>query len=389
MKTNKVITVFVTVICLFSLSVTACNLPLFNSPQQSSFDQAHLMMITSRGLLDLYTPPEITAFSSNASPEMASLFFDPRMLTTLEQLNQQKALAQEYQRLADFARRTGNDVLADKFDQKNQAHLAAADQLEATRAEWRRRHRFFPAIGRTFQNFGRAIGQFLDFVMRNIADNIESRIESYLSNIRAFLSNPARYIFDLALRHQLDIVKNQFTDRLGPFFGQRVYNLIRMDQRAWRVEGQLFNTRTPRPTSTPKPTRTPKTPQPTKEVATPVSPTATEGSIPPNVVGAWHGQACDEAEGTYAYRWSLDLMKDPTSGQVVGTLKFHDCPGGGRGLFRVVGVSQIGSAITLTGTLKDGSGELFQTLQGETAAGGTIGFTFDSSTGEIEPNYAP
>jgi hypothetical protein len=97
---------------------------------------------------------------------------------------------------------------------------------------------------------------------------------------------------------------------------------------------------------------------------------------------------CAEAEGTYIYRWSLDLMKDPATGQMVGTLKFHNCPGGGRALFRVVGVKQAGSMITLTGSLKDGAGELYQTLQSETSGGGTISFTFDSSAGEIEPNYA-
>ena len=382
MKIKKVVFLFVSAICLISLSLTACNLPLFNSPKQTSFDEAHLMMITSRGLLDLYVPLEVTAPEAKTSPAMASLYFDPRLLTTLEELNQQKALALEYQRLAGAATKNGNMALAAIWTQKAQTHFAAAEQLEAKRAEWRRSHRLFPAIGRGFRNFGRAIGQVLDFAIRNIADNIKSRFEAYINEIRAFLRNPIRYTFDLALNRQLEIIRNQFLDRLGPFFGERAYNLIRLDQRAWKVEGQLFNTRTPRTT------KTPKTPSPAIQAETPISLTATQGTIPPNVVGAWHGAACGEAEGTYAYRWSLDLMKDPSSNQIVGTLKFHACPGGGRGLFRVVGISQIGQVITLTGTLKDGAGELYQTLQSETSGGGTISFTFDSSAGEIEPNYA-
>ncbi len=382
MKIKKVVFLFVSAICLISLSLTACNLPLFNSPKQTSFDEAHLMMITSRGLLDLYVPLEVTAPEAKTSPAMASLYFDPRLLTTLEELNQQKALALEYQRLAGAATKNGNMALAAIWTQKAQTHFAAAEQLEAKRAEWRRSHRLFPAIGRGFRNFGRAIGQVLDFAIRNIADNIKSRFEAYINEIRAFLRNPIRYTFDLALNRQLEIIRNQFLDRLGPFFGERAYNLIRLDQRAWKVEGQLFNTRTPRIT------KTPKTPSPAIQAETPISLTATQGTIPPNVVGAWHGAACGEAEGTYAYRWSLDLMKDPSSNQIVGTLKFHACPGGGRGLFRVVGISQIGQVITLTGTLKDGAGELYQTLQSETSGGGTISFTFDSSVGEIEPNYA-
>jgi hypothetical protein len=111
------------------------------------------------------------------------------------------------------------------------------------------------------------------------------------------------------------------------------------------------------------------------------------------VVGAWHGDTCDEAEGTFIYHWSLDLMKSPATGQLAGTLKFHDCPGGGRALFRVVGADQAGSVITLTGTLKGGGGDLLQTVQGEvTTSGedtGLMSFTFDSSTGEIEPNFSP
>ncbi len=387
MNRSRLIFMMVFIAAVLVLIFSACNLPLFNPPVSSSFDQAHLMMITSRGLLDLYVPLEETAPQTKSSPEMASLYFDPRLLSTLEELNQQKALALEYQRLAGAATKNGNTALAGIWTQKAQTHFAAAERLEAKRAEWRRSHRVLPAIQRGIHGFGHAIGQVLDFAMRNLADNIKSRFESYVNEIRAFLRNPIRYTFDLALNRQLEIIKNQFMDRLGPFFGERAYNLIRLDQRAWKLEGQLFNTRTPRTT------KTPKTPPPTKQAETPVNPTATQGSIPPNVVGAWHGEACDEAEGTYAYRWSLDLMKEPATSQVVGTLKFHDCPGGGRGLFRVVGTEQTGSTITLSGTLKDGGGDLFQTLQDQVSTTNgtsrTMSFTFDSITGEIEPNFAP
>jgi hypothetical protein len=38
--------------------------------------------------------------------------------------------------------------------------------------------------------------------------------------------------------------------------------------------------------------------------------------------GSWHGAECDEAEGTYIYRWAVNLMKDPKTGLVKGTVKF-------------------------------------------------------------------
>jgi hypothetical protein len=97
------------------------------------------------------------------------------------------------------------------------------------------------------------------------------------------------------------------------------------------------------------------------------------------VIGGWYGPACDEPEGTFIYRWSVDLMKDPDSKQIVGTVKFHDCPGGGRVLYHVVGDSQTGSVISLTAKKMEGGGALFSN-----AADSTI-FTFDSSSGKITP----
>jgi len=152
-------------------------------------------------------------------------------------------------------------------------------------------------------------------------------------------------------------------------------------------------TETPRSPSVPTiQAEAPKDPTfPTRTAQVPTKTVATKAGASADVVGAWHGDACDEAEGTFIYRWSLDLMKDPATGQVMGTLKFHDCPGGGRALFRVVGVEQAGTVITLTGTLKDGGGELLQTAQGKVTTSssetGAMSFTFDSSTGKIEPNF--
>ncbi len=42
------------------------------------------------------------------------------------------------------------------------------------------------------------------------------------------------------------------------------------------------------------------------------------------------GSPCDEAEGTFIYRWSLDLMEEVGRDLVMGTVKFHNCPQGGR-----------------------------------------------------------
>lgn len=118
------------------------------------------------------------------------------------------------------------------------------------------------------------------------------------------------------------------------------------------------------------------------EAQPPVNSGSNDGGSP-NVVGNWHGAACDEAEGTFIYRWSVDLMKDPASGQLLGVIKFHDCPGGGRVLYYVSGAPPAQTTFTLTGEKMEGGGDLFNSAQD------TVTFTFDSAAGEISPNLAP
>ncbi len=118
-------------------------------------------------------------------------------------------------------------------------------------------------------------------------------------------------------------------------------------------------------------------------VQPPVQPAEQNEVVAGEVVGGWYGPACDEAEGTYNFRWSVDLMKNPQTGQLKGTVKFHDCPGGGRVLYTVVGNNPTGGVYTLTGQKMDGGGDLLS------SAPETSTFTFDSSKGQISPNLAP
>ncbi len=102
------------------------------------------------------------------------------------------------------------------------------------------------------------------------------------------------------------------------------------------------------------------------------------------VIGGWYGAFCDEAEGTFLYRWSVDLMQNPQTGEIFGTVKFHDCPGGGRVRYYVTGKSQMGPIYQLSGIKKsDGGGELME------SSPESIEFTFDSDSGQLTPNLAP
>jgi hypothetical protein len=102
------------------------------------------------------------------------------------------------------------------------------------------------------------------------------------------------------------------------------------------------------------------------------------------VVGGWYGPTCDEEEGTFIYRWSVDLMVNAASGGFIGVAKFHDCPGGGRVSYYLTGDPQSGNIIFLVGEKTDsGGGDLFG------SADQTINFTFDLSTGKLTPNLSP
>jgi hypothetical protein len=79
------------------------------------------------------------------------------------------------------------------------------------------------------------------------------------------------------------------------------------------------------------------------------------------VISDLHGDYCNEAEGTYAYTWQVNVMQDTESGMYMGTIKFHNCPGGGRVAYHVIGEPQEGAKIImLIGTKMDGGGELFE-----------------------------
>lgn len=102
------------------------------------------------------------------------------------------------------------------------------------------------------------------------------------------------------------------------------------------------------------------------------------------VIGGWYGPACDEEEGTFIYRWSVDLMEGPASGGFIGVAKFHDCPGGGRVSYYLIGDPQTGNIINLFGEkTENGGGDLFASAEQ------TINFTFDLTTGKITPNLTP
>ena len=97
----------------------------------------------------------------------------------------------------------------------------------------------------------------------------------------------------------------------------------------------------------------------------------------------YYGPACPDGEEENApYRWSVEMLIDPINNAYEGTIKFHNCPGGGRVSYRVSGSSD-GSLLHLTGDLVDGGGELSNTAPMQQT------FTFNPATGVIEPNLAP
>lgn len=100
-------------------------------------------------------------------------------------------------------------------------------------------------------------------------------------------------------------------------------------------------------------------------------------------ISDYYGPACPAGEEENApYRWSVEMLVDTNNNIYEGTIKFHNCPGGGRAIYRVSG-SRDGDLLRLTGDLVSGSGALNDTAPKQQA------FTFDPASGLLEPNLAP
>ena len=108
----------------------------------------------------------------------------------------------------------------------------------------------------------------------------------------------------------------------------------------------------------------------------------TEEEFPQGMVllGDWYGERCeDEDVGTFAYHWSINLFKNTTTGRIVGTLKFHECPGGGKVLYAVTGSETAEGTLILEGEKKTGAGQLYE------SSSDYQNFNFDPVSGQIIP----
>lgn len=374
MKKFRHFNLAISVLFVVATVTLSCNFPVYFKPRNSSFDEAALMMIASRSMLGLYTPVDEMAQPPLQEQPNAVELISWFQEGSKQQLNEQLALQAEFQRLANAAKEKGNQYLVNFYSSKAEEHAVLAAQLEKKRADWRRNHRFFYVIKRGARAFGHAIGNIIEFVGQAVINNIRNQIAYYVNEIKSFLANPIRYTFDLSLQRQLQIIKNQLTTRLGPFFGQRAYDLLNIDQSAWNIERRIFGSKTRK--------------TPTQSAASAVNPTEEATTLSSNgvgeatVIGDWHGPACDEAEGTFQYRWSIDLIQDPETNQYLGTIKFHACPGGGRVLYRVLGEPSTDAEVTLSGVKKEGGGDLFANTPDMAT------FSINLNTGELSPNYS-
>lgn len=75
---------------------------------------------------------------------------------------------------------------------------------------------------------------------------------------------------------------------------------------------------------------------------------------------SWHGPYCDEVEGTFLHTWEVYLMVETDTGSTAGTVKFHNCPGGGRVQYTVTGTKTEQNLMALQGTKQNGGGTLFK-----------------------------
>ena len=123
------------------------------------------------------------------------------------------------------------------------------------------------------------------------------------------------------------------------------------------------------------------TPNYSSEITDELHETTSDEEIPYDTTffGDYHGAECAEAEGTFKYEWSVNLFFDPTKNKVVGAVKFHECPGGGRVLYSVTGEILNENLIVLDGEKQSGAGDLFNNSPQ------TKKFNFNPEVGEIVP----
>ncbi len=100
-------------------------------------------------------------------------------------------------------------------------------------------------------------------------------------------------------------------------------------------------------------------------------------STSPLIFHDWYGPACEEMEGTFPYFWEVHLVENPETDGVNGTIKFHNCPGGGRVLYTVSGSQNEEGLFLLQGTKKTGGGALYN----DSADVRT--YTFDPASGSF------
>jgi hypothetical protein len=338
-KRRKTIFFMLVILLLIFISLACSMNGQQTKPSNTSFDDAHLIMITARDILGEYDVEEVASVP-DIGMVLVSAGKKVNPQSTLEQLNQQFALGLEYKRLAQKAEQSGNNVLAEKFYAKAEDCFNRALDLESERQEWRRRHRFNSVINRGVKKLGQVIGNTLDFVGTSAGQYVEAEINGYVDQVRSFLQNPIRYAFDIKMGNKLDIVKHQFTDRLGPFFGQRVYELIGIDEAAWAIEEEIFATNPPEKTAQQNsPTSNSETPQANQEnasfsdLAGKYSGTTTIGQDWEN---AWNGTEIEnsmvldinrngEITGTIHYSWDEPWNEEEIPWQENGVGAMHYC----------------------------------------------------------------
>jgi len=374
MKKHSSLQMIVLVVFVAATLLSSCNFPVYFQPRNTSFDEATLMMIASRANLGLYASPDEETASANENQwvindVMMVSAFNYFQRGSKEQLNEQLALTAEFERLAAAAEEKGNQFLVNFYNGKAEEHRLIAEQVEKRRADWRRNRRFFYVIKKGARAFGHAIGNIIEFAANSLISNIKNQIDFYGNEIRSFLANPIRYTFDLSLTRQLEIIKNQLTSRLGPFFGQRAYDLLNVEQTAWNVERHLFVRKT-------QPSQGANPPAPAATAAPETAGETTAG-------GYWHGPDCGEAEGTdFQYHWSVELAQDPETDQYTGLIRFHACPDGGRAVYRVIGEPTTNKIIMLNGIIEGGRGDLYANSPE------TLTFKLNTKKGTISPDIS-
>jgi len=332
-------------LAIFVISLLAEGPASAQTPDKVSrtFDDAVLMMLAAHsrlaeGLPDPGTTSSLPGIMSAGKGSYIFLEVLPQRKTTLQRMNEHRVMAETYTRLGY---KDGISIAMQNYctDQANY-HNQQADRIDRHRRNRGVLRRFIRRVGVLI---GGVLGTGMDLVAQTAQYYIEEEIPSQVrALVQDMLRSPGQ-----RLQQMIDSRWEQLSQQ---------YWYLPVDQLRYHVDRwfvRIRNGLTGRSNQRAKPTATQAAPKGSDKENKPAE---TKDVIFSEWNGNWTGDECPEKYESFPFKWGVSLV-ETADGKVVGTVRFHDCPGGGQAIYKVSGnPDETPGQITLQAEKVDGWG---------------------------------